>query len=448
MRRACSRGGATAGAVIEVNNLTTLPTGNGVVEDGVEVARAGADGRFCAQLKNANAGDVVQVQIRQPCQPVTTALQLRVDAARTQFDKTAPMVRTGRLRVVDSSGTINISTRTRQPVTEPDALVRFKNARTGDQVDVVGDVFGRVATVSLPGIAGDRVEVLASDGSVAIDKVHASTTLDISAPPLPSQRAPLLNDSRFVKLLPLTGPVFLAGGPGFGRQGSIGNCPVPAACVALAAVDADAVKHRIADNNNGTCTVTFHPQGGTPVEIVVDNQVWGSGNRPKYGTAESDGANGIERWFPLVEKAYAAWVGDYEILGKGTSVGKVLGELTGRPTREVWTNVSGVDDVWRAASRAAVDKLPMAAGTYGSSESARHRRVREPRVLDPRRRREKRRALDHAAQPVGRGRCNDRPDRPRRRRRFLNEGRRLLSALSGAQHQLTATRVLHTHQCC
>ena len=85
MRRACSRGGATAGAVIEVNNLTTLPTGNGVVEDGVEVARAGADGRFCAQLKNANAGDVVQVQIRQPCQPVTTALQLRVDAARTQF---------------------------------------------------------------------------------------------------------------------------------------------------------------------------------------------------------------------------------------------------------------------------------------------------------------------------------------------------------------------------
>jgi len=366
-------GQAPAGAVIEVNNLTTLPTGSGVVEDGIEVARAGADGRFSALLKNANAGDVVQVQVRHPGQPVTTALQLRVDAVRTQFDPTAPMVRTDRLRVVvDGSGTITISTRTRQPVTEPEATVRLKNARTGDHVDVVGDVFGRLATVSLPGIAGDRIEVLASDGSVAIDKVHASNTLDVTAPALPSQPAPLLKDSSVVKLLPLDGPLFLTGGPGFGRQGSIGNCPVPAACSALAAVDADAVRNLIADNKNGTFTVTFHPINAKPVEIVVDDHVWGSGSRPKYGSADSEGGK-LERWFPLVEKAYAAWVGDYEILGKGTSVGKVLGELTGRPTREVWTNVSSVDDVWQAASRAAVDQLPMAAGTYGSNESARYR---------------------------------------------------------------------------
>ncbi len=364
-------GQAAAGAVIEVNNLTSLPTGAGVVEDGVEVARAGADGRFYAQLK-ANAGDVVQVQVRVPGQPITTALQLRVDAARTQFDPTAPMVRTDRLRVALDNGVVLISSRTRQPITEPDAIVRFKNVRTGDAVEVVADVFGRLADVKLAGIAGDRVEVLASDGSVAIDAVRACDTLSIAAPPLPSQPAPLLKDGSYVKLLSLSGPLFLAGGPGFGRQGSIGNCPVPAACSAVAAVDAAAIKNLIRDNGNGTSTVTFHPLNATPVEIVVDDQVWGSGAAPKYGTADSKGG-AVERWFPLVEKAYAAWVGGYEVLGKGTSVGKVLGELTGRPTREVWTNVSSVDDVWNAASRASADALPMAAGTYGSNEAARYR---------------------------------------------------------------------------
>ena len=180
-------GQAAAGAVIEVNNLTSLPTGAGVVEDGVEVARAGADGRFYAQLK-ANAGDVVQVQVRVPGQPITTALQLRVDAARTQFDPTAPMVRTDRLRVALDNGVVLISSRTRQPITEPDAIVRFKNVRTGDAVEVVADVFGRLADVKLAGIAGDRVEVLASDGSVADlvrakpVEVRAATRWDIPIP--------------------------------------------------------------------------------------------------------------------------------------------------------------------------------------------------------------------------------------------------------------------------
>jgi hypothetical protein len=364
-------GSAPAGAVIEVNNLTTLPTGIGVVEDGAEVARAGSDGRFAA-VTGARPGDVLQIAIREPGEPITTALQVRVDVARTRPDPVAAMVRLDRVRVRLNNSVVTVETRTRQPVTEPDAVVRFTNARTGEFVDVTADVFGRLPNVSLAGLPGDRLDVSVSDGSYPIAGALPFGTLDVALLPAPIMPAPLLNDRSSVKPLPLTGPLFLDGGPGFGRQGTIGNCPVPAACVALAAVDPDAVRQLIRDNDDGTYTVTFYPVNEKPVEIVVDNMVWGAGGRPKYGTAHS-GTGGVERWFPLVEKAYAARVGDFEVLGKGTSVGKVLEELTGRATRSLWTNSASVDDVWKAASRAAADKLPMAAGTYGSSESARYR---------------------------------------------------------------------------
>jgi hypothetical protein len=364
-------GSAPAGAVIEVNNLTTLPTGIGVVEDGVEVARAGSDGRFAA-VTGASPGDVLQVAIREPGKPITTALQVRVDAGRTRPDPVGAMVRLDRVRLTHDNNVVTLETRTRQPVTEPDAVVRFTNARTNEFVDITADVFGRLPKAWIPGVPGDRLDVSVSDGSFPIDGASPFDTLNVALPAGAVMPAALLNDRSYVKPLPLTGPLFLDGGPGFGRQGSIGNCPVPAACVALAAVDPDAVRQLIRENTDGTYTVTFHPVNEKPVEIVVDNMVWGSGGRPKYGSADS-GPGGLERWFPLVEKAYAARVGDFEVLGKGTSVGKVLEELTGRATRSVWTNTATVDDVWKAASRAAADKLPMAAGTYGTSESARYR---------------------------------------------------------------------------
>lgn len=367
--RGVLEGTATPGAVIEVNNLSVLPTGDGVVEDGVEVARAGADGRFTAQVTGASPGDVLQVQVRVPGQPVQTAVQLRVDAGRAQFDPRAAMVRVDRLRATaQADGTVVIAPRTRQPVTEPDATVRFQHRRSGAVVDVVADALGRFPQVRLTAAPGDVVDVAVGDGTGNLDFSQVAGSVDVVARGPLVQPAPLMKDRGFVKLLPLDGPLFLEGGPGSGRQGSIGNCPVPAACAALAAVDEAAVRDLIRDHGDGTFTVTFHPPGQKPVEIVIDHQVWATGQRVKYGTADADPRTGkIERWFPLAEKAYAAFVGDFEILGRGTSVGRVLAELTGRATREVWTNSTSVDDVWRELQRGAGNALPMAAGTWGTS---------------------------------------------------------------------------------
>ncbi len=368
-------GSAAPGAIIEVSNLSTLPAGDGVVEDGVEVARAGADGRFRADVSGAAAGDVLQVQVRVPGQPVQTAVQLRVDAGRTSFDPRAAMVRPERLRLTARpDGTTLIEPRTRQPITEPDAVVRLKNARTGAFVDVKADVLGRIDATAIVANVGDRIDVAVSDGTGNLDFSVVAGSVDVVARGPLVQPAPLMKDGSFVRLLPLNGPLFLEGGPGYARQGAIGNCPVPAAAVALAAVDEAAVRDLIRDNGDGSFTVTFHPPGQKPVEIVVDHQVWGDGRRPKYGTADTDPKTGaLERWFPLVEKAYAAYVGDYEVLGRGTSVGRVLSELTGRQTREVWTNTTSVDGVWAEVQRGTQNRLPMAAGTFGSQHQALYR---------------------------------------------------------------------------
>jgi hypothetical protein len=368
-------GTAAPGTIVEVNNLSTLPTGDGVIEDAFELTRAGPDGRFRQAVPGAVPGDVLQVHLRAPQQRVATLVQLRVDAARAHFDPRAAMLRLERLRVeAQVDGTVAIEPRTRQPISEPDAHLRFKNTRTGDVVDVITDALGRIPRVQLPAAIGDRVDVAISDGTGNVDFGLVAGQLDVVARGPLVQPAPLLKDRAYVRLLPLDGPLFLPGGPGYGRQGSIGNCPVPAACVALAARDPDAVRDLIRDNGDGTSTVTFHPSGRPPVEIVVDHAVWSVGSKPRYGAADLDAASGrLERWFPLVEKAYAAYVGDYEVLGQGTSVGKVLSELTGRATREVWTNATSVDDVWRELKRGDSLRLPMAAGTWGTSSSALYR---------------------------------------------------------------------------
>jgi len=368
-------GQAAPGAIIEVNNLSVLPTGDGVVEDAVEVTRAGPDGRFRASVMGASPGDVLQVQVRGQTGPASSTVQLRVDATRAQFDPRAAMVRPERLRLeLSATGTLSITTRARQPVTEPDAVVRLTNTRTGEHVDVIADVFGRLSATTLQAQPGDTIAVAVSDGTGNLDFSAVSGTLTVTARGPAVQPAPLMKDGSSVRLLPLDGPLFLEGGPGYGRQGSIGNCPVPAACTAIAAVDDRAVRELIKGNADGTFTVTFHPPGHAPVEIVVDGQVWGRAGRPVYGSADADPRSGkVERWFPLVEKAYAAYVGDFEILGKGTSVGKVLSELTGRSVKETWTNQASVDDVWAELGRGTRAKLPMAAGTYGSQSAALYR---------------------------------------------------------------------------
>lgn len=362
-------GQATPHAAIEVNNLSTLPTTGELVEAGMAIGHADAAGNFDVFVAGAVAGDVVQVQVRAPGGELTSAVQLRVDAGRSQVDPRAAMIRVDRLRVTLSpDGRLaTLEPRTRQPITEPDAVVRYTNASSGVSVEVTADPLGRLPPAQLNVQPGDLIHVAVSDGSGNLDFSLLAGSLSLptstTTPPLPP---PLPNDARSSILRPHNGPLIHPTGPRFGSQGALGNCPVPAACAALAAVDPAAIRDLIRPRADGHYTVTFHPPGGAPVEIVVDNQVWTSSwGDTRYGTGGRDPQTGaVESWFPLVEKAYAAWHGGYAAIGGGLSVGRVLAELTGRTVTELWTNQTSPDDLWHAARRAQGNRQALAAGTW------------------------------------------------------------------------------------
>ena len=92
------------------------------------------------------------------------------------------------------------------------------------------------------------------------------------------------------------------------------------------------------------------------------------GMSPMYGAGARDPQSGdVELWFPLVEKAYAAHVGSYDILAQGTSVGKVMADFLGRANTEVWLKDAKPDDVWQKMQRARASLLAQSYATPRSS---------------------------------------------------------------------------------
>lgn len=365
-------GTAPPSSRIEIANLSTAPTGHLLPSDVVEVATADANGHFTFKMPSALAGDVLQVQARASAiSAPSSTVQLRVNASDRSNDPRAAFVSIKRLRVdLDASGNANIFPRTTLPLCEPDAVLRFTNTRTKQSIDVVVDPLGRVSSVTLAAQKGDTIDVAVTD-DIATRAPVSSGTLTVGAPAVSSPAA-VANDMQRAQLVTIPGRLFLDK-LGLGKQGQIGDCPVPAGASAIAAVDPQAIRDLIRDRGDGTFLVTFHPPGDKAVEIVVDDKLFGRGGSPMYGAGARDPQSGdVELWFPLVEKAYAAHVGSYDILAKGTSVGKVMADFLGRANTEVWLKDAKPDDVWQRMLRARASGQSMACGTYPSSESARY----------------------------------------------------------------------------
>jgi hypothetical protein len=360
-------GTAAPGAKIEIANLSTAATGFLLPVDQVEVVVADANGKFSFKPKSAESGDVLQVLARDGSEKPSSAVQVRVNADDRANDPRAAFVSLKRFRVEPTAHGVTIAPRTSLPLCEPDALLRFVNQRTGETVDVTVDPLGRVPPVSLKGGAGDVIDVLVSDdASRAHQSVGTFTVEKREVAAFPGQSA-----TSFIKV---PGRLFLDElAIGFGKQGSLGNCPVPAGASALVAADPAAIRDLIRQREDGNYVVTFHPVGQASQEIVVDGAVFTrGGSSPVYGTGVSKNGE-LELWFPLVEKAYAQLVGGWEVLGRGTSVGKVMSDFTGRDNTEHWLANANVDDIWQKLLRGKENGQAMACGTYPSSESARYR---------------------------------------------------------------------------
>ncbi len=112
-------------------------------------------------------------------------------------------------------------------------------------------------------------------------------------------------------------------------QGQVGDCYLISSMVVVAKRRPDLLKKAIVDNHDGTFTVTFQsrPVRGlptVPVSITVDTLIAMRHGVPEYASAR----NPAELWPLIIEKAYAAWKGSFDLIEAGMAA-NALEALTG-----------------------------------------------------------------------------------------------------------------------
>ncbi len=384
---------AKPGEVIEAINLSTAPAGRLHLTDTMVIGTADASGKFLGQMPDVREGDMIRMRTR--ASDGTTSDWLTIEAKGIEAkDSRNATVNLERMDFASVAGTedITVTHNTGRPLTEPNASLRFTNVRTGEKFDVKATDNGSIpAGLKLKGRAGDEFKVAVSDGKNNVDlatvagsiKVPGGSTdmvgVDLPDPKMHKDEMNADGTPKF-KTERFTGPLFIDGPSAADvRQGAIGNCYFPAALASVAAMDPEVIKNMIKDNGDGTYTVKFNTansySGGRPVEVKVDGDLYvRSYGGPIYGGSlgGSTAADKMELWYPLIEKAYAQWKGSYDTIGNGGVAGQVMAEVMGRPYSYENLSAANADRMYERIKTAASQNKPMAAGTYGTDQSARY----------------------------------------------------------------------------
>ncbi len=348
----------TAGAVVV--NGTTTPNAAVVVEnqslatfapaktaDAFVHGKADAAGHFAVEVKAAHEGD--HLRVRSDVSGRMSVVGVRVQHIAA-IDGRPPVMHQQGLRLVDKGdGSFRFSHAQRSDVVgEPTQQLRFKNARSGAHDDVVLDADGRLPKdASVRGKSGDSWSLATSDGAHNTKFVDTCGTL---MAPVPGKDPPVcVGDTGTLKTL--SGPLF-ACDPAVGAvvQGAIGDCWLVSAVDAIANVAPLKLRELFTENDDGTVTVSFsrfdHDTGRVCKQpITVDNTAYAKGGELLYGTC-----TGEERWFVLLEKAYASWKGGYDAVVSGYPF-EAFEAVLGKPGKHFDLDISSTDAVWSALKK-------------------------------------------------------------------------------------------------
>ena len=385
---------AKPGEVIEAINLSTAPAGRLHLTDTMVIGTADASGKFLGQMPDVREGDMIRMRTRAADGSTSDWLTIQAKGIESSDTRNAVAnLERMDLAVVAGTEDISVTHNTGRPITEPGANLRFTNARTGQSFDVKATDAGSIpAGLKLKGRPGDEFKVAVSDGKN--NTTFATVAGSIKVPggstdignlvnlPDPKMHKDEMNADGTPKFKTerFTGPLFInEPTPGDVRQGAIGNCYFPAALASVAAMNPEVIKNMIKDNGDGTYTVKFNSansySGGRPVEVKVDGDLYvRSFGGPIYGGSlgGSTAPDKMEMWYPIIEKAYAQWKGSYDTIGNGGVAGQVMAEVMGRPYSYENLSASNADRMYERIKNAAAQNKPMAAGTYGSDQSARY----------------------------------------------------------------------------
>jgi hypothetical protein len=388
-------GTVAAGTTIEAINLSTAPNARLRTDDTFVLGQADASGRFTGSVPDMKEGDIIRLRTRDAQGNVGNWLTVRAQGLGQ--DTRNAEVALFRIGLSDTGNNkvklenINAS----RPLSEPGAQLQFVNARTNEKITFTMDDKGNPpADAVLPGKAGDSFSVRASDGrnntdfSQEVGKVQVpggvnqggGGQVDLPDPKLHKDECNADGTPRF-STKRFTGPLFKDGAkPEDVKQGQIGDCYLPAAVAALARSHPEVFPQIIQDNGNGTYTVTFKEQQGwsgpfKDKKVTVDGDLYArSWGGPLYGSSAGDTSEkGMEMWWPIFEKAYAQWKGDFNTIGNGGVSSDVFECVLGRTSDDMsLRSGSSKDAAWKKIKTAIDNGLPVAAGTYGESEKARY----------------------------------------------------------------------------
>ncbi|MEN9799973.1 MAG: hypothetical protein RL653_3670 [Pseudomonadota bacterium] len=384
-------GTVAPGSTIEAINITTAPGGRLRMDDTMVIARSDGAGKFLGSLPDVKEGDLIRLRARDASGKVGDWITIRATGISTSDTRNAVVAMQRIGLTAGTGGKVNVENiNSSRQVSEPGAKLQFTNVRTGEKKVVTLNEQGSFpAGFSLNGIAGDSFSVSATDGrnNTAFTSEVGRVTVPGGAPSgVDLVKDPALHKDelnadgtpRFAKKT-FKGPLFTDGvRPEDVKQGQIGNCYFPAAIAALAKSDPDALQRMIKSNGDGTYTVTFKEQDYATgrfkdVQVKVDGDLYvRSYGAPLYGSSNGDtSADRMELWYPLVEKAYAAWHGSYNDIGDGGFSSDVLQAVLGKPGRDmtVSTAPTTMDRVWNQVRKGVDSKWPVAAGTHGDTQS-------------------------------------------------------------------------------
>jgi len=391
-------GHAPGGASIEAINLSTAPALGLHTGDALVATHADAAGAFSGALDSRGGrvreGDLVRLRARDTNGKLCDAVTVRVHGLepRDERNAVAAVYRLEALHDPAHRRVVLSNCDGQAQISEPGAKLHFANERTGEKLIVTLNAHGQLpeGPVTLRGTAGDVFRVAVSDGvnnrnfakacgKLAVGRLDAATGCkDFPDPKLAREDSSKVGVAKF-RRLHYDGPVFKKGlSPADVNQGYLGDCFCAAGIAALAQACPEALQHCIEQLPDKTYVVTFKERDAgtgkvTEVRQHIDGDLYvGRNKAPIYGSS-SPGAKdtaAMEMWWPLIEKAYASWLGSYDALGQGGDAADVFTAITGRKATWVSVDAAHADHAWKELVAAVDDHRPIAASTLDEKDEA------------------------------------------------------------------------------
>lgn len=355
---------------VTVTNLTAASFGPTQMDHMVSSVRADAQGNFSLLVPAARSQDQVRLKSGK------SLVDIRLDASTGGRPRKAqPELQGFRLRINPNQESASFQqTRKSSQVGKPFAPISFVNARTDERTTI---------NLTAEGQLPKKLKLSAEVGDTFLVYERNSTADFTRMVVLPEEgfgtAKPHVEHRNDVVRVDHEGP-FIRDGMGVEDviQGEIGNCWLASSVAAIVETNAKALRKCIRKLKGDNYQVTFqrydpktdsyHPEKVKVNDHLLEHKEY---DAPNYAATEGlNDEQSMELWWPILEKAYAAWRGGFDGLDGGNAYA-VFEALFGNEGEHVQVEVMSPGKLAQSLQKALEENRPIVACTRGD-----RRRVR------------------------------------------------------------------------